>query len=186
MSDVPNSRWHVQAHVGKHDWRAETSPGLGAKSHLLLSQNLYAHLAVISALQNGMAQRHGKVLLFPKAFQRINDTLPGAFTDHGRGDVTLLAQIARALQKYKMIDTPLFHDLTLDSRKSIGQQKESVHISFGILVEFSVNRKCAATHAVLATFREESGTLLWCESGQSFLETFKPIRQIHIVFALIQ
>ena len=57
----------------------------------------------------------------------------------------------------------------------IGHLKEHIYVSFGILIEFLVYRKCAAIYTVFPTFREECRPLPWRELCYTFLETLKPI-----------
>ena len=83
--------------------------------------------------------------------------------------------MASTFQEGEIIDFAFFHDLTFYSRQSIRQLKENIHVSFGFLIEFSVNGKRTAVHSVLATFRKESSPLLRREPGYAFLKPFEPI-----------
>ncbi len=44
------------------------------------------------------------------------------------------------------------NNLTFYSRQLIGHLKEHIHVPFGILIEFLVNRKRAAIYTVFPTF----------------------------------
>ena len=67
------------------------------------------------------------------------------------------------------------NNLTFYSWQIICHLKEHIHVTFGILIEFFVNRKCAAIYTVFSTFREECRPLLWRELCYTFLESLKPI-----------
>jgi len=67
------------------------------------------------------------------------------------------------------------NNLTFYSWQIISHLKEHIHVPFGILIEFLVNRKRAAIYTVFPTFREECRSLLWREPCYTFLETLKPI-----------
>ena len=69
----------------------------------------------------------------------------------------------------------VLNNLTFYSRQLIGHLKEHIHVPFGILIEFLVNRKCDAIYTFFPTFREECRPLLWREPCYTFLETLKPI-----------
>ena len=69
---------------------------------------------------------------------------------------------------------PFLNNLSFYSRQIISHLKEHIHVPFGILVEFLVNRKCAAIYTVFPTFHEESSPLLRREPCYTFLETLKP------------
>ena len=68
--------------------------------------------------------------------------------------------MASTFQEGKIIDTPFLYDLAFYSRQSIRQLKENIHVPSSILIEFPINGKRAAVHAVLATFLKESTPLL--------------------------
>ena len=52
------------------------------------------------------------------------------------------------------------NNLTFYSRQIISHLKEHIHVPFGILIEFLINRKRAAIYTVFPTFREECRPLL--------------------------
>ena len=122
-----------------------------------------------------MTEFHLKIPPFPKALQRVEDTLTGTFTEHRRCDIAFLAQMASTFQEGKVINPAFLYDLAFYSRQSIRQLKEDIHVPSSILIEFSVNGKRAAVHTVLATFRKESTPLLRREPGYAFLKSFEPI-----------
>ena len=84
-----------------------------------------------------MAEFHLKIPPFPKALQRVEDTLTGTFTEHRR--CAFLAQMASTFQEGKIIDFAFLYDLAFYSRQSIRQLKEDIHVPSSILIEFPIN-----------------------------------------------
>ena len=65
--------------------------------------------------------------------------------------------------------------------KFIGFREKIVHISFCLFIQIFINLKRSALYTMFSAFRKELLPLFSCKFGNSFLKTFEPISQFHII-----